>query len=300
MTTPYELNRQAFTFAMAGENHVGSEITGTQAATGTGETFADLQSLEVFFKDKGYTTELTALHKLACLVPKASVEDAGLLVVREYLKDKQARAVHNELMGLQWNAEYIDWKKDRRDENNQKIHLTGGLWVKGRLLKQHARRNLIIQKGVEKTSTFAQYGNNGTVVDCNRLRFFSPVYEQLMDDVATALPCSLAAKHDFIAEGNLYHKEDAYIGWHGDTERNQVMCLSLGRGNFPLRFCWKYKGEAVSEVFETRLNSGDLYIMSEKAVGSDWKKRNTYTLVHSAGDNKSVKKVPGRPKRKRD
>jgi len=31
------------------------------------------------------------------------------------------------------------------------------------------------------------------------------------------------------------------------------------------------------------LNDGDMYIMSDKAVGFDWKKRNTKTLRHAAG-----------------
>jgi hypothetical protein len=32
-----------------------------------------------------------------------------------------------------------------------------------------------------------------------------------------------------------------------------------------------------------KLNDGDMYIMSEKAVGTDWKKKNICTLRHSAG-----------------
>lgn len=34
---------------------------------------------------------------------------------------------------------------------------------------------------------------------------------------------------------------------------------------------------------EVILNNGDIYIMSEKAVGTDWKKKNTLTLRHAAG-----------------
>ena len=34
------------------------------------------------------------------------------------------------------------------------------------------------------------------------------------------------------------------------------------------------------------LNTGDIYIMSEKAVGSDWRKSSMYTLRHAAGCNK--------------
>ena len=35
-----------------------------------------------------------------------------------------------------------------------------------------------------------------------------------------------------------------------------------------------------------------MYIMSEKAVGTDWKKKNIYTLRHSAGlDNTKFTKI---------
>ena len=34
------------------------------------------------------------------------------------------------------------------------------------------------------------------------------------------------------------------------------------------------------------LNHGDLYVMSEKAVGTDWLLKNTLTLRHAAGSRK--------------
>jgi len=40
----------------------------------------------------------------------------------------------------------------------------------------------------------------------------------------------------------------------------------------------------VKEIIELR--GGDIYIMSEKAVGTDWKKKNVPTLRHSAGSPK--------------
>jgi len=38
------------------------------------------------------------------------------------------------------------------------------------------------------------------------------------------------------------------------------------------------------------LEDGDMYIMSEKASGFDWKKRSIYTLRHAAGEKYVVKK----------
>lgn len=33
----------------------------------------------------------------------------------------------------------------------------------------------------------------------------------------------------------------------------------------------------------------DIYLMNEKAVGTDWKKKNSYTLRHTTGCNKFTK-----------
>jgi hypothetical protein len=85
------------------------------------------------------------------------------------------------------------------------------------------------------------------------------------------------------AEGNYYYDlEKTYIGEHGDTERKRVLCVRLGQ-TMPIYFRWFYKSEAVSEIMRFDVNGGDIYIMSEKAVGFDWKKKNIHTLRHSAG-----------------
>ena len=49
-----------------------------------------------------------------------------------------------------------------------------------------------------------------------------------------------------------------------------------------LHFNWFYNSKSVGETLKLTLNNGDMYIMSEKAVGNDWKKRSIYTLRHSA------------------
>ena len=51
----------------------------------------------------------------------------------------------------------------------------------------------------------------------------------------------------------------------------------------PICFNWFKGSKALGTTFTTQINSGDIYIMSEKATGYDWKKRSLYTLRHSAG-----------------
>ena len=41
------------------------------------------------------------------------------------------------------------------------------------------------------------------------------------------------------------------------------------------------------------INHGDIYVMSEKATGYDWKKRNRLTVRHAAGCEKYLK-VPNK------
>ena len=40
-----------------------------------------------------------------------------------------------------------------------------------------------------------------------------------------------------------------------------------------------------------RFNHGDIYIMSEKSVGTDWKRRASLQLVHAAGAEKYMKQL---------
>jgi hypothetical protein len=51
----------------------------------------------------------------------------------------------------------------------------------------------------------------------------------------------------------------------------------------PLYFKWFQFSEPVGDPIEVVLHDGDMYIMSEKAVGFDWLKKKTATLRHSTG-----------------
>jgi hypothetical protein len=86
-----------------------------------------------------------------------------------------------------------------------------------------------------------------------------------------------------VCEGNLY--DDPLrngIGYHGDTERRKVIALRLGE-EMPMHWQWYHRSKPVGEPFQFMLGGGDLYIMSEKAVGNDWRSSSLYTLRHAAG-----------------
>jgi hypothetical protein len=84
-------------------------------------------------------------------------------------------------------------------------------------------------------------------------------------------------------EANYYYDiSQCGIGFHGDGERRKVFAVRMGE-TMPIYFKWYQNSQPVGEPFEVVLNDGDMYIMSEKAVGFDWLKKKIPTLRHSTG-----------------
>ena len=321
LDSAYSTQRIALTLAPGGENDRNSELIGVEPEKGTGYTYVQLQALAEHFKTLGKEVELIDLNKK---LPEGIVADdnAGVLIVRSLLKKKLRKPLFKEWYDFEWDSTYVDWKKDRRDSTGNKIiytlkmhedalngvfdpvigkinpRLQGvGFPIKGRLMNKRARKNICGQHGYSQEPTFSTYGNQGRIVDTKKMDLYCQVYETLLSQIREALTKTDAHLYDFITEGNLYYDPTRYIGWHGDTERSQVVCLSLGRDNFPLRYCWFQKGKAISEIVNISLNSGDLYIMSEKAVGMDWRSSSKPTLRHSAGNNKAASELPGKKRK---
>ena len=65
-------------------------------------------------------------------------------------------------------------------------------------------------------------------------------------------------------------------------ERKIVIAIRLG-DNMPLKYRWYRNGDKIGDAVELMLGHGDIYFMSEKATGYDWKKQSIYTLRHAAG-----------------
>ena len=94
---------------------------------------------------------------------------------------------------------------------------------------------------------------------------------------------------DLIVEGNQYDdpKKNG-IGPHGDTERVCVACLRVG-ASMPMKYGMFNKCKMVGKSFQTVIKGGDLYFMSEEAVGAEWKKNSKYIWRHAAGAAKYLK-----------
>lgn len=97
---------------------------------------------------------------------------------------------------------------------------------------------------------------------------------------------------EFQAEGNLYQDggvKDTGVGYHGDAERRMVIAIRTGNNTMPLHYQWFYKSRPMGKNFSVDIAPGDLYVMSEKAVGTDWRKKNILTLRHASGAVKYTK-----------
>ena len=148
----------------------------------------------------------------------------------------------------------------------------------GRVVNKKARHNLCFSDYDQK----ADFENKkGTVINFTQV----PLLNQVRQDLPKIMQSSKI--EGLQCEGNYYYKPNCYIGMHGDSEREVVVALRLG-ADFPLYYQWYYKSKKVGELFEVNLSHGDLYIMSSKAVGTDWKRKNVYTLRHAAGDKKNI------------
>ena len=84
----------------------------------------------------------------------------------------------------------------------------------------------------------------------------------------------------------------------GDEERKVVVGVRLGHGanGMPLKFRWYLHGDPIGREGRIELNEGDIYIMSEKAVGFDtFKEPHVPTLRHAAGKDAYFKSEAAQP-----
>ena len=132
--------------------------------------------------------------------------------------------------------------------------------MRGRVVNSHARWNLCI--GDVDREADVENGK-GTLVSWGKV----PLLEQVKEHLGW-----LMEEDVNVGEGNYYFNVDkCYIGPHGDAERLKVIGIRLG-ADFPLFFQKYHKFQRVGEKVRIDLSHGDMYIMSEKATGNDWKK----------------------------
>lgn len=232
------------TFCECAENHVGMQQIGIKANIGEGFTLANL--IEIYNRYK----ESAEIYSFSCIPEQ---DEAGIVIIRNGLE--KIGIDHVKLFEEQFNL-----PKDTK------------AYMYGRVVNKHARWNLCFADFYQE----ADYtSGRGTVLPFSSL----PLTNQLRQQ----LPLIGGSKAiNLFAEGNYYYDSSKCgIGWHGDTERRKVIGVRLG-ATIPLSFRW-YKNNQHHQSCTFNINSGDIYIMSEKASGCDWKSSSKWTLRHSAG-----------------
>ena len=145
--------------------------------------------------------------------------------------------------------------------------------MRGRVVNKRARWNNVF--GDTAQSPDYESGK-GTVVPFDRVPHMRAFRE--------ALPKWFGAKaKQLVAETNVYYDvKKCGIGFHGDAERRIVVCARFGAA-MPLVFQWYHRGKTVGAPLRILLADGDMYAMSDKATGHDWRSSSQYTLRHAAG-----------------
>lgn len=251
------------TLSECAENHVGMQQVGQRLAEGSGLSFNDLFLVEQNAIELGYETEWHALGFNLPVDMRADEYDAYFLVIRNGLQM---------LMGEKYQ-QLIDEIKSVGPLCDKKMY------NKGKVVNKNARFN----------TTFAEerqdpdYENKkGTTLAFKDFRCIQElVKERIVELLSTNANCA-----NLNAEVNYYFDpSNCGIGFHGDAERRIVIGMRVG-ATMDLHFQWFFQGQPIGEREICTLHEGDLYFISEKAVGTDWHRRNIPTLRHAAGCTK--------------
>ncbi len=245
------------TFGDCAENHVGMQKIGKISTEGfTVEDLIDIhiravkEGLECDFYDLSVFLEEHADMK--------DVEGASVLVIRK---------------GINHFVSSDELFKEQKSLNHDKK-----AFMYGRVVNKRARYNLCFSENSQEPD----YENKkGRIIAYSDVIFTSILRKKL--------PLLFGPKSkDLMLEGNYYYDSSKCgIGFHGDTERRKVIGARLGK-TMPLVYQWYAFGKKIGDQQVIQLNDGDMYVMSEKAGGFDWKTKKSYTLRHAAGCEKYI------------
>lgn len=268
-------DRYALTLGEQSEIHVGCRIYGNGLAA-EGFTVAELRLAAEAFGDRARVIDLAAALPESLRAGNA----AAILIIKGGVDAIMQRDGYSDEMLLeQKSVKYDEFYFDNRRQ--KKLH-------------KIARHNAVF--GAAHVAASEDY-RQSTVIAYDEVPLFK-AFRARLPEVLGEKARSLEA------EGNHYHCAKAGIGFHGDAERRKVICASLGTSTV-LHMYWRLPGSSNqgSEVFQFPLESGDVYVFSEKATGHDWRSSSKCRLVHGAGAAKYVVppvRVPKSRKRKRE
>jgi len=147
-------------------------------------------------------------------------------------------------------------------------------FMRGRVVNKHARWNLCFADEDQEPS-YAD--GKGRIVSYRHI----PLTQKIRKTISEWMGDEMLN-----GEANYYYDiSKCGISYHGDSERHKVFAVRMGE-SMPIYFQWFQKSKPVGERIKIDLDDGDMYIMSEKAVGTDWMKKIVPTLRHATGCDK--------------
>lgn len=256
------------TFGDCAENHRGMQSLGQMALKGI--TNDELQNIKTYLEQNLQHSE----HNISCEminladIPHTNPNNQSRLPMAKLLIIRNGIKLFGQESGNELYTEQLQFERDTK------------ALMYGRIVNKKARHNLCFSDFDQEPD----YGQGrGTVINFSH----TPILKYIRQNLFRITNCSKL--ENLQCEANYYYNIDkTYIGFHGDTERRIVVGIRLG-ATFPLHYQWYYQHQPTSELFTINLNDGDIYIMSEKAVGFDWKHGTQHTLRHAAGLLKNIK-----------
>jgi hypothetical protein len=243
------------TFGDVAENHAKMQQIGEIHESGY--TCEQLITLGNTLEAQGYITEWIDLAN-----EWNSEMEAGVLVIRQGIQ-----RIFDEYVG--GSVEELCAEHDALVPDKQAK-------MRGKVVNKHARWNLCFDE--EDQSPDYEDGK-GTIVSWKRIPLTQCIREKVQE---------WTGDKDLKGESNVYYDPSKCgIGYHGDGERKKVFAARFGESEkVPLYFQWFQNSLPVGERIRISLQNGDMYAMSEKAVGFDWLKKKIPTLRHAAGCDK--------------
>lgn len=160
----------------------------------------------------------------------------------------------------------------------------------------NTRKKVVQNKHGRRNNCYADFQQDGDIPNGGKPTVVAFESAPEMKKLRGALPAFFGEwAGGLVAETNLYPDvslSKVGIGFHGDSERRKVVGVRLGAASTPLRFQWYHRSVAVTEEIAIELRDGDMYVMSEKAVGFDWMKSSIPALRHGTG-RKAVRREVG-------
>jgi hypothetical protein len=252
------------TFGDCAENHVGMQKIGKLSYEGM--NLKDIENSKIMFEKKGFNCEKIDLVKEANISNiKPVAQEAEILIIRDaykaFLGDVSLEELNKELLEHDWDKH---------------------AFMRGRVVNKKARYNLIFSEESQEPDYENKKGRVVKYEDVPSIKKIRENLDEFFGKKANKLH----------AEGNYYYDmKNTYIGFHGDAERKIVVAMRLGNASMPLHYQWFQKGFPIGNRIKLTLNPGDFYVMSEKAVGTDWLRKLIPTLRHATAMNEKLLKI---------